>query len=191
MAGPTGPTQPNNQQSNRSSGSPKPELRYLAIGRVVRAHGLRGEVSVAVLTEFPERFATTKQVYLGNEFEATPYQLESFRWHKKNVLLTLAGVSNRTQAEQLQGQFVQVSVEEAVPLPAGTYYLYELIGLQVITSTGEQLGVVTEILETGANDVYVVKQNNREILLPAIADVVKTIDLDQGQIIVELIDGLM
>ena len=103
-----------------SSGLDKPELRYLAIGRVTRAHGVRGEISVSILTDFPERFESTEWVYLGNEFEATPYRLKAYRWHKKNVLLSLDGITNRTQAEQLRGQFVQIPVEDAVPLPEGS-----------------------------------------------------------------------
>lgn len=201
MTGSAGLTPKNTERFSGSSGGDKPELRYLAIGRVIRAHGLRGEVSVTVLTEFPERFKTTEWVYLGNQSEATPYRLESHRWHKKNILLTLAGVTNRTQAEALKDQFVQVPLEEAVPLPEGAYYFYQLIGLEVITTTGLRLGVITDILETGANDVYVVENNdvknndvknkNQEILLPAIADVVKSVDLEKGQIIVEVIDGLI
>ena len=174
-----------------SSGVQQPELRYLAIGKVIRAHGLRGEISVAVLTEFPERFEVTKRLYLGDEFEATPYRLESYRWHKKNVLLTLSGIINRTQAEQLLGQFVQVPVEEAVPLPEGAYYLYQLIGLRVITTDGEQLGSVVDIIETGANDVYVVDHEGQQILLPAIPDVVRSIDVSAGEIVVQVIDGLI
>ena len=108
---------------DNNSGLQEPEFRYLAIGRVVRAHGVRGELSVAVLTDFPERFETTEWVYLGNEFEAEPYRLEKHRWHKQNVLLTLAEVNDRTEAEQLTGLLVQVPVEDAVPLPEGGSYL--------------------------------------------------------------------
>ncbi len=191
MTGPTGPSKTNMQEFSRSSGMPQPELHYLAIGKIIRAHGLRGEVSVVVLTEFPERFETTEWVYLGDQFEAVSYRLESFRWHKKNVLLTLAGVTDRTQAEALQGQFVQVPIEEAVPLPEDAYYFHQLIGLAAITTTGQRLGVVTDIMETGANDVYVIEGDSQEILLPAIADVVKLIDLDKGHMIIEVIDGLI
>jgi len=177
--------------SIKSSGPIQPELRYLAIGRVVRAHGVRGEISVAVLTDFPERFESLEWVYVGNEFEAQPFRLEKHRWHKKNVLLTLSDITDRTQAEQLQGQFIQIPIDEAVPLPDGDYYLYQLVGLQVITSTGELLGTIDHIIETGANDVYVVKNEaQEELLIPAIADVVKSVDLDKGQIIIELLDGL-
>lgn len=190
MTGPPGPTESNKMGDSRSSGEP-PELRYLAIGRIVRAHGLRGEVSAVVLTEFPERFDTTEWVYLGNEFEATAYRLESYRWHKTNVLLKLEGVNDRTQADTLRGQLVQVPIEEAIPLPEGTYYLYQLIGLQVKSTTGELLGTITQVLETGANDVYLVRSEDRELLLPAIPDVIKQIDIDSGVMVVHVIDGLI
>jgi 16S rRNA processing protein RimM len=190
MTGPMGPTT-KNQGGSGSSGSRRPELCYLAVGKVIRAHGLRGEVSVAVLTEFPERFDTTEWVYLGNEFEATPYRLESYRWHQQNVLLTLAGVNNRTQAEALQGQFVQVPLGEAVSLPEGSYYLYQIVGLEVKTTEGQLLGIITDVIETGANDVYVVKNDDRELLLPAIPDVIKSIDIAAGLMIVQLIEGLI
>ncbi len=170
----------------------EPELRYLAIGRIVRAHGIQGEVSVAVLTDFPERFDTTEWVYIGNEFDADAYRLEKCRWHKKNVLLTLSGVTDRVEAEQLTGQMVQIPVEDAQILPEGSYYLYQLIGLQVVTVSGEKLGAIADIIETGANDVYVVRNNSREdVLLPAIPDVVKGVDLERGLVTVELIDGLI
>lgn len=191
MAGPAGPEKENTGRGSRSSGLRRPELRYLAIGRIVRAHGIHGELSMVVLTEFPERFETTKQVYLGNEFEATAYELKSYRWHKQNILLTLTGITDRTQAEALIGQFVQVPVEEAVPLPEGSYYLYQLIGLQVITTENENLGVVKHILETGANDVYVVENEAQEILLPAIPEVIKSVNLKEGRIVVHLLEGLI
>ncbi len=191
MNGPSGPTDKKIRKNSESSGVRRPELRYLGIGKVNRAHGLQGEISVIVLTEFPDRFATTEWVYLGTEFEAEAYRLESYRWHKDKILLTLAGVTNRTQAEQLRGQFVQVPLAEAMPLPEDSYYHYQLIGLQVITTTDQILGPLVNILETGANDVYVVDHAGQELLLPAIPDVVQSIDLNQGQIVVKLLEGLI
>jgi 16S rRNA processing protein RimM len=195
VTGPTGPlkiVKKEEKMPDKSSDSLKSELRYLAIGQVIRAHGVRGEISVIVLTDFPERFATMEWVYLGDQTEAKSFHLEKYRWHKQNVLLTLAGVTTRTQAEKLRGQLVQIPIEEAMPLPEGSYYPHQLLGLQVMTSAGQRLGVVTDILETGANDVYVIKgESQTEILLPAIPDVVKAIDLEKGQIVVELLDGLI
>lgn len=190
MTGSTGP-QPDSNKGPQVFPGQSSDIRYLAIGQVIRAHGIRGEISVKVLTDFPERFDTIEWVYLGNEFQAEAYRLESYRWHKQHVLLKLEGVVSRTEAEHLANQFVQVPIEEAVQLPEGEYYLYQLLGLEVVTTTGERLGQITAILETGANDVFVVKQEDQEILLPDIPDVVKKIDLAQGQVIVELIEGLI
>lgn len=178
---------------NKSSDYLKSELRYLAIGQVVRAHGVRGEISVVVLTDFPERFETTEWVYLGNEFEAEPYRLKKYRWHNKHILLTLDGVSDRTRAEQLKEQLVQVPIEEAIALPEGSYYLYQLIGLQVVTTEGKTLGTIADILETKANDVYVVttEDSEQELLLPGIPEVIKSVDIEKGQVTVELIEGLI
>lgn len=182
----------NEIKTNESSGLQQPEFRYLAIGRVVRAHGIRGEISVAVLTDFPERFDDTEWVYLGDAFEATPYRLKKYRWHKQNVLLTLEGIASRTEAEQLTQLLVQVPVEEAVPLPDGGYYLYQLVGLPVITSQGDILGTIDHIIETKANDVYVINNDqDQEILLPAIPDVIKSVDLEKRKVVVELLDGLI
>ncbi len=190
--GPSGPTKRGNVGGDgRSSGLRRPELRYLAIGKVVRAHGVRGELSVTVLTEFPERFEVTEWIYLGDEYEAEPYRLEGYRWHKKNILLSLAGVTDRTTAERLKGQFVQVPLDEAMPLPPGTYYLHQLIGLEVVTPAGQPLGRVVDILETGANDVYVVAGDDREMLLPAIPEVVQAVDIEKGQMVVKIIEGLI
>jgi len=86
---------------------------------------------------------------------------------------------------------VQVPLEEAMPLPEGAYYFHQLLGLEAITTAGQRLGVVSSISETGANDVYVVENDGQEILLPAIVDVVKTIDLEKGQMLIEVIDGLI
>src|SRR5262245_26009499 len=153
----TGPDDPVRQADNLPYRSSDPELRYLAVGKVVRAHGVHGEISISVLTDFPERFETTEWLYMGNEFEASPYRLEKYRWHKQNILLTLAGITDRTQAEQLRGRYVQVPIEQAVPLPEGDYYHFQLVGLNVVTTDDQFLGTISEILETGANDVYVVQ----------------------------------
>jgi 16S rRNA processing protein RimM len=192
MAGPAGPPSDQLKSTNPNSGLRRPEFRYLAIGRIVRAHGVQGEVSVAVLTDFPERFEQSEWLYIGNEYEADLYQLKSHRWHKQNVLLSFAGITDRNQAEKLIGQFVQIPVEDAVTLPEGSYYLYQIIGLQAVTVDGRPLGIITEVIETNANDVYVVQDDNGEdILLPAIPDVIQSIDLQRGIMTVDPIDGLI
>jgi 16S rRNA processing protein RimM len=162
--------------------------RYLAVARILTSFGVHGEVRAEILTEFPQRFAGLKTVYLSEE--AQPYSLESSRLQRGQVILKLEGIDTPEQADKLRGQLVQVPVEEAVALPEGQYYLYQIVGLAVETTAGEPLGRVTEVLFTGANDVYVVRGERGEILVPAIEEVVKQVDLEHGRLVIELLEGM-
>lgn len=176
--------------TTRGSDTNRSEPRFLAIGQITKPHGVRGEVSVFVLTDFVERFDTMETVCVGDEAAVTLYTLESVRWHNDRVLIHFAGVSDRTAAEKLRGLYLQVPLEEAIPLESDVYYQHQLIGLRVITDEGAMLGTLTEILETGANDVYVVKGEHKEVLLPATKEVILTVDLAARQMVVHLIAGL-
>jgi 16S rRNA processing protein RimM len=167
------------------------EPRFIAIGRVIRPHGLRGELAVEVLTDFPERFDTIEAIYLGGPQQADVWQVATTRWHKDRILLTLQGCEDRTTAEGLRGLLVQIPIEEAMPLPEDEYYPYELVGLDVVTVEGEELGRLSKVIFTNANEVYVVVGPRGQILLPAIADVIDHVDLDTGQMVVRLIEGLV
>ena len=174
----------------RGSGKHRvPEPRYLAIARVLRPFGVRGEMKVEVLTGFPEQLGRLKRVYLGPE--AAPHAVAHFRWHGNELLLLLADVQDRDAAEELHGQLVQIATEEAVPLGPGEFYEHQIIGLTVVTAEGEALGQVVQVLATGANDVYVVQGPHGEVLLPARAEVVRKIDLDGGTMTVTLLPGLL
>jgi 16S rRNA processing protein RimM len=170
-----------------------PEPRYLAIGQVVGVHGIHGELTVEILTESPDRFGLLRRVFIGPEDEEpVSWRLESYRLHKGRALLKLAGCDDRDTAKTFRWQLVQVPRAEALPLAAGEYYEYQIIGLNTRTVTGEVLGPVVEILDTGANDVYVVMNpDRREILIPAIGDVIREIDLEAGWLVVELPEGLL
>lgn len=172
-------------------GASPAEPRFIAIGRIVRPHGLRGELAIKVLTDFPKRFDTIELVYLGNALEAEAWQVTATRWHKDQVLLTLQGCEDRVAAERLRGLLVQIPIQEAMPLPEDEYYAHELIGLDVVTVEGEDLGRVSEVLFGDANDIYVVTGPRGQILLPAIADVIERVDLVAGQIVVRLMEGLL
>ena len=176
--------------SVRASGTAGP--RFIAIGRILRPHGVRGEVLVEVITDFPERFDVLEVAYLGyDNWHAVPYRVRTRRRHRAGVLLSFAGHPDRTSVEVLRDMFVQIPIEEAQPLPEGSYYAHELMGLDVITTEGEELGRISDDLFTAANDVYVVQGTRGEILLPAIHQVIKEIDLAAGRMIVELIPGLL
>jgi 16S rRNA processing protein RimM len=178
------------KEGDRGSGASqrRPEPNYLAIGRVARAFGLRGELRVTLLTEYPERLGQLQIVYLGSQTE--PWKVESVRLHKEAALFKLFGCDDRTAAESLRGMLVQVAREDAVPLEEGEYYEHQIVGIKVVEEDGTLLGKVTEIINTGANDVYVVIGADGELLLPAIESVILDIDLDADQMVVHLMDGL-
>jgi 16S rRNA processing protein RimM len=167
---------------------PDPATGYLAVARIVGSHGTRGEVRCEVITDFPERFKRTKRLYGGDEHIA--YELERSRLDHRGVVLKLAGVDDRATAERLRGQTLFVPEDEAVQLPPDTYFWHQVIGLEVRTADGRDLGKISEILQTGSNDVYVVAREGKELLLPAIQDVVREIDLASGTMTVELLEGL-
>jgi len=163
--------------------------RYLIIGRVLKPWGVRGEMKIEILTEFPERFASLRQVFLGDD--AKPFSVERARLHGNAVLLALKGIDTPEAAAKLRDQLVQVALEDAVELPKGKLYLYQVIGLRVRTADGRALGEIVDVLDTGANDVYVVQDGSREILIPAIEDVVKEISLERGEVVIQLMEGLL
>ena len=161
----------------------------MAIARVVKPWGLRGELKLQVLTGFPDQLARLKRVYLGPE--AVPYTVVHFHWHSGELLMQLTDVRDRNAAEMLRDQLVQIAREDATPLEPGQFYEYQIVGLSVVTRDGEPLGQVVEVLSTGANDVYIVQGPRGEVLLPARAEVVRAIDLDAGTMTVTLLPGLL
>jgi 16S rRNA processing protein RimM len=159
----------------------------LIVGRILAPWGIRGEVKVEVLTDFPQRFAPGKAVYLNTG----PLEIERCRYHKHHLILKLVTVDSIEAAEKLRGQALTIPSSELYPLPEGQYYTFQLIGLKVVTTKGQTLGRVTDIMSTGSNDVYIVEGKRGEILIPAIEDVVKSIDLQKGKMVVEAIEGLL
>lgn len=170
-----------------------PEPRYLAVGRVLRPHGVRGELRVEVLTDYPERLGEHSQFYLvppDAPEAAQRYAVEKLRWHKGALLLKLGGCDDRNDAEGLRGMLVQIPIEEAVPLEEGEYYEFEIIGVEVSTEGGDRLGQVIDVLETGANDVYVVRGPGGEVLVPAVDEVVLELDMELKRMVVRLLPGM-
>ncbi|MGQ9573532.1 MAG: ribosome maturation factor RimM [Dehalococcoidia bacterium] len=160
---------------------------YVAVGRIVGPWGLRGDLKVEPLTDFPERFAPGSRLYV----EGVAYTVERCRWQKGRLYVKLSGIDSAAAAEGLRERFLEVPEEELKPLSEGEYYQFQIVGLTVRTTTGQALGRVTEILSTGSNDVFVVKGEGGEVLIPALAEVIKTIDLDGGWMEVEPVEGLL
>jgi len=175
-------------------GARTPEPRYLAVGRVLRPHGLRGELRVEIITDYPERLRQHVFFYLASPDSpevVRRYPVEGVRQHKGALLLKLGGCDDRDAAEGLRGMLVQVPLEDAVPLEEGEYYHFQLMGLRVETEDGQWLGQLVEVLSTGANDVYIVRGPRGELLLPAVDDVVRELDLASKRMVVRLMRGML
>ncbi len=168
--------------------------QYLILGEVLRPHALRGELRIRILTDYPERIIAGKTIYLAEKIDgkATAYQVEYLRANKEYGLLKLRGIENRDQADLLRELLVLTDIDDAVPLEDGEFYLYEMIGLDVQTEDGEMLGKLVEVLETGANDVYIIDSPRYgEVLIPAIDQTILKTDIDAGVMTVRLPEGLL
>jgi 16S rRNA processing protein RimM len=163
--------------------------QYLTIATVLAPFGIRGELKVRIETDFPERFAQLRRVYLGPNHK--PFEFEGFRMHRAVGLLKLKGCDSRTEAEKLRDCEVQIPTEEAVPLPPGRFYTYQVEGLAVHTEEGEYLGIVEEVLFTGSNAVYVAQGPRGEVLIPVLKEVVLEVDVEAGRMMVRLPPGLV
>jgi 16S rRNA processing protein RimM len=178
-------------ENQQASGSPlQGEPEFLAVGKLHRPHGVRGEVLMSVWTDFPERLAAGALVYLGEKYQ--PIQIQNTRWHRQQLLVTFDGITDRDQAGTLRNQHVFVKRDQVPPLEADEYYLHQLIGMRVIDEADVLLGTLVEVLETGANDVYIVRPEiGKEILVPAIETVILDLDLVARQVRVRLLPGLL
>lgn len=177
----------------RAASSVPPHL--MRLGKIVRPHGVRGELCMEIYTAYPDRIPFVEKVFLSPERKPdiqTPYTVEAARFHRGIILLTLAGITDRNQADTLRGQLVMVPLSEGAPLADGEIYAYQLVGIPVYTEAGEFLGKVKEILETGANDVYLLDGTERgELLIPDIPDVIISIDMDAQKMVINPISGLL
>ncbi len=163
------------------------------IGKIARTHGFDGTLKIIPLGNYPERFKKLKKVTVSWAAGRKVQQMEVERTRIANnqVYIKLKEIPSREDAQAYQGGFLQVPEEEVWPLPEGHYYYFQLEGLQVVDEEKGRMGVLTEVLETGANNVYVVKrENKRDLLLPAIPQVIKKIDLEQKTMHVQLLPGL-
>ena len=148
--------------------------------------GLRGELAVTALTDFPKRFQPGAALWAAG----VRYTVRRARPHRGALLLELDGIDSREQAAPLRGLLLEVPEHELAPLADGQYYRFQVLGMQVVDPAGRSLGCIEEVLDTGANDVYIVRSAEGELLLPAIDEVVKEIDVEGRRMVVELLEGL-
>jgi 16S rRNA processing protein RimM len=165
---------------------------FVIIGQITRPHGVHGAMRVKPFTDDPKRFTLLKRVFvtLGGAKRQT-LTIVNVQFLNRFVVLHCAEITELDQAETYRNAYLEIPREECLPLPAGLYYYFELIGLMAKSSSGEVIGELVDVLTYPANDVYVVRSGDREILIPAVPDFVKKVDTKAGEIISNVIDGLM
>lgn len=165
---------------------------YLEIGQIVNTNGLKGVLKIKPLTDDITRFEDLETVYIEKAKELVEFKIQEVKYSKNMVLLKLEGIDDIDEAEKYKNFYLKINREDAVELEDDSYFIVDIIGCEVYTDTDELLGKVTDVFPTGSNDVYTVKNSEgNEILLPAIADVIKDVDIENKKIIIHLMEGLI
>lgn len=166
----------------------------LRIGQITGTHGVRGEMSVLPLTDDPRRFSKLKEVFIIDDSgkEISHLRIEGVKYATNKIILKLEGISDMESVLRLKSRFLAVDRADAVRLPKNSYFICDLIGCVVSDVEGSILGPVADVLQTGANDVYVVKrEGSKDLLIPAIKSVVLEVDIGSRKIIVQIPEGLL
>ncbi|MGB2957921.1 MAG: ribosome maturation factor RimM [Bacteroidota bacterium] len=163
----------------------------LAVGRIVKAFGIRGEIVVQPMTDSLERFRQLESVLMGKDpGSVRVLEIEEVAVSHRGVRLRIAGITDRTGAEHVVGNFLFVDREHRVRIPRGRFFVHELIGMTVLDEEGQSRGVVRDVLKLPAHDVYVVEHENGEFMIPAVKEFIREISIEQRVLKVNLIDGL-
>ena len=166
-------------------------MELLEIGRIIRSHGLNGRVKVLSYLESQDVLDNLAEVSVGRSVqEAAMFPLDSVQTGREYFILKLGGIEDKDAASRLVGSSLWIPLQEMKKLPDGEYYWHDIIGLEVVTEEGRILGRIESVFPTKSNDIYVCRGNGKEILLPAIEDVVRKIDMDHGRMVVRLLKGL-
>lgn len=160
---------------------------FITIAEILSPWGTKGKLKLKIETDFLQRFAPGSKIYINRQ----PLTIDSTEWHNGKPVIKLNTINSFEDAQKLRGKSIEIHRSQVYPLSEGQYYHFQLIGLEVWTTQGELLGNITEILTAESNDNYVVRSAKGEILIPAIEDVVKSIDPIKGCVVIEPIKGLL
>lgn len=166
-------------------------MDLLEVGKIVNTHGLRGEVKVVPCTDYPEVFEDIDFVYVKKKSEYERLDVKGIKYQKNNLIVRFSQITDINMAEKYKNQVIYAEREILGELPDGVYYIADLIGLDIVTEDGEKIGTVSDVFNTGSNDIYEVKREGKKnLLLPVIDDVVLNIDVEGGKITVRMMYGL-
>lgn len=166
--------------------------QLMEIGQIVNTYGIKGFLKVVPYTDDIKRFEKLKSIYIQTKKSLETVIVEEVKYAKNLVLLKIKGIDNINDAEIYKNCYIKIDRSDAVELPEDSYFIIDLIGIKVYTDEGEELGNIIDVFPTGANDVYVVKNElGKQVLLPAIGDVIKNVDIKNKKMVVHLIEGLV
>ncbi len=163
---------------------------YFVIGKIVNAQGIKGEVRAIPTTDDINRFKNLKEVYISRKNDMSLHKIETVRFHKQFVLLKFEDINTRNDAELLKNTEIKIDKENAIPCDENEYYISDLYNMKVVTDEGEDIGIIEDIIFTGANDVYIVKKDDSQILIPAIKQCILNVDINEKIMTVHLLEGL-
>jgi 16S rRNA processing protein RimM len=163
------------------------EPEFITIGTIVSPWGLQGHIKVAVETDFPQRFSSSSRIYIDRQIMV----IDEAAWHKGQVIVKLHGVDTGEEADELAGHIIEVHHSQLFNLENDVYFYFQLIDLEVITGGGDVIGKISDILSVASADVYVIDGKGGEILIPATDEIIKSIDLDKGIMVIEPMAGLL
>jgi len=164
---------------------------HLAIGKVLKAWGIKGKVKIFSYAESPETFQGLSTLYVHEKGKTISLELEDVTEHKKGVLLKFKGRNTIEEVEDLTGRTLYMDKRDLPPTENGEYYWFQLIGMTVETDSGKLLGTIKNIMNTGSNDVYVVQQKGRELLIPALQEIILEVDVDRQRMVISPMEGLL
>ena len=165
---------------------------YFEIGQIVNTSGLKGILKIKPFTDDIKKFSNLKTIYIKTKSGLTEFKIEQVRYVKNMVMLKLAGIDTVEEAEKYRNLYIKILRDQEEELEEGSYYVVDILGCKVNTDANQELGKIVDVFQTGSNDVYVVKDElGKQILLPAIKEVLKQVDLENKKIIVHIIKGLI
>lgn len=166
--------------------------QYVTIAEIVNTQGHKGMIRAVIHTDFPERFRKLKEVSILHNRDRFTYHISHTYRYKQFIVIKFEEVQNMNEAEKLKGALIQIPKEDAVQLPEGSYYIFDIIGMRVSNLDGKELGEIVDVIKTKANDVYIVKpKDGKQILIPALKTVVREIDIKNRKMMVELPEGIL
>ena len=168
------------------------EKGFVTVGKITRPYGTKGALRVKPLTDFPQRFQGLREIWVQSpKGERIRMEIERVEWRRDWLILNLSGVNTRSQAQEWTNSYIEVSADESFPLEEGSYYIHDLLGLPIYTEEGHLVGQLEDVWKLPANDVWALKTDSGQKLIPATKEIIKDVDLVRRRIVIHLLDGLL